>query len=127
MTQAALPPLTRRRDHHQHPVPHRLQRQWSLTGLFVYRYCLLHPIPLSITGLSRLPWVNAVASGPVWTRSSHRTPHREDWELRKYGPSETGRAAEEVAPCYSVLASQDSSYMTGQVLLPNGGTVVNGW
>jgi len=33
---------------------------------------------------------------------------------------------EEVAPCYVFLASQDTSYMTGQVLHPNGGTVVNG-
>jgi NAD(P)-dependent dehydrogenase (short-subunit alcohol dehydrogenase family) len=33
---------------------------------------------------------------------------------------------EEVAPCYVFLASQDASYMTGQVLHPNGGTVVNG-
>jgi NAD(P)-dependent dehydrogenase (short-subunit alcohol dehydrogenase family) len=31
-----------------------------------------------------------------------------------------------VAPCYVFLASQDSSYMSGQVLHPNGGTVVNG-
>ena len=33
---------------------------------------------------------------------------------------------EEVAPCYLFLASDDSSYMAGQVLHPNGGNVVNG-
>ncbi len=33
---------------------------------------------------------------------------------------------EEVASCYVFLASDDASYMTGQVLHPNGGTVVNG-
>jgi len=33
---------------------------------------------------------------------------------------------EEVASCYVFLASNDASYMTGQVLHPNGGTVVNG-
>jgi NAD(P)-dependent dehydrogenase (short-subunit alcohol dehydrogenase family) len=33
---------------------------------------------------------------------------------------------EEVAPSYVFLASDDSSYMTGQILHPNGGTVVNG-
>lgn len=33
---------------------------------------------------------------------------------------------EEVANCYVFLASDDSSYMSGQVLHPNGGTVVNG-
>jgi len=32
----------------------------------------------------------------------------------------------EVAPCYVFLASDDSSYMTGQVLHPNGGRIVNG-
>jgi NAD(P)-dependent dehydrogenase (short-subunit alcohol dehydrogenase family) len=32
----------------------------------------------------------------------------------------------EVAPCYLFLASSDSSYMTGQVLHPNGGEVING-
>ncbi len=39
-----------------------------------------------------------------------------------------GRAGEpsEVAPCYVFLASADSTYMTGQVLHPNGGEIVNG-
>ena len=39
-----------------------------------------------------------------------------------------GRAGQpdEVAPCFLFLASEDSSYMTGQVLHPNGGRVVNG-
>jgi len=31
-----------------------------------------------------------------------------------------------VAPSYIFLASQDASYMSGQVLHPNGGTVING-
>jgi NAD(P)-dependent dehydrogenase (short-subunit alcohol dehydrogenase family) len=31
----------------------------------------------------------------------------------------------EVAACHVFLASEDASYMTGQVLHPNGGTVVN--
>jgi NAD(P)-dependent dehydrogenase (short-subunit alcohol dehydrogenase family) len=33
---------------------------------------------------------------------------------------------DEGAPCYVFLASDDSSYMTGQVLHPNGGRIVNG-
>ena len=39
-----------------------------------------------------------------------------------------GRAAEpaEIAPCYVFLASDDSSYMTGQVLHPNGGEIIGG-
>jgi NAD(P)-dependent dehydrogenase (short-subunit alcohol dehydrogenase family) len=39
-----------------------------------------------------------------------------------------GRAGQpaEVAPCYLFLASEDASYLTGQVLHPNGGEIVNG-
>ena len=33
---------------------------------------------------------------------------------------------DEVAPCFVFLASSDSSYMTGQVLHPNGGEIING-
>jgi NAD(P)-dependent dehydrogenase (short-subunit alcohol dehydrogenase family) len=38
-----------------------------------------------------------------------------------------GRAGqpEEVAPSYVFLASSDASYMTGQMLHPNGGEVIN--
>jgi len=32
---------------------------------------------------------------------------------------------DEIAPCYVFLACDDSSYMTGQVLHPNGGRIVN--
>ena len=41
-------------------------------------------------------------------------------------PLEWAGQPEEVASCFVFLASTDSSYMTGQVLYPNGGTVVNG-
>lgn len=34
------------------------------------------------------------------------------------------KLGDRVAPCYVFLASDDSSYMTGQVLYPNGGTIV---
>jgi NAD(P)-dependent dehydrogenase (short-subunit alcohol dehydrogenase family) len=33
----------------------------------------------------------------------------------------------EVAKCFLFLASEDSSYLAGQVIHPNGGEVVNGW
>ena len=33
---------------------------------------------------------------------------------------------EEIAPSYVFLASDDSSYLSGQILHPNGGVVVNG-
>jgi NAD(P)-dependent dehydrogenase (short-subunit alcohol dehydrogenase family) len=71
--------------------------------------------------------VNAVAPGPIWTPLIPSTfPTK---EVAKFG-SDTplGRAGEpeEVATCYVFLASDDSSYITGQVLHPNGGRVVNG-
>jgi NAD(P)-dependent dehydrogenase (short-subunit alcohol dehydrogenase family) len=71
--------------------------------------------------------VNAVAPGPIWTPLIPSTfPAK---EVATFG-SDTplGRAGdpEEVATCFVFLASDDSSYMTGQVLHPNGGRVVNG-
>lgn len=32
----------------------------------------------------------------------------------------------EIAPSYVFLASEDSSYRTGQILHPNGGSIING-
>jgi NAD(P)-dependent dehydrogenase (short-subunit alcohol dehydrogenase family) len=71
--------------------------------------------------------VNAVAPGPVWTPLIPSTfPAK---EVETFGSDvPLGRAGqpEEIGPSYVFLASDDSSYMTGQVLHPNGGTVVNG-
>lgn len=71
--------------------------------------------------------VNAVAPGPVWTPLIVSTFSAED--VRTFGSDvPMGRAGQpsEIAPCYVFLASDDASYMTGQVLHPNGGEVVNG-
>lgn len=71
--------------------------------------------------------VNAVAPGPVWTPLIVSTFSAED--VRTFGSDvPMGRAAQpsEIAPCYVFLASEDASYMTGQVMHPNGGVVVNG-
>jgi NAD(P)-dependent dehydrogenase (short-subunit alcohol dehydrogenase family) len=71
--------------------------------------------------------VNAVAPGPIWTPLIPSTFPEE--KVQSFGADvPLGRPGEpeEVAPCYVFLASEDSSYMTGQVLHPNGGTVVNG-
>jgi NAD(P)-dependent dehydrogenase (short-subunit alcohol dehydrogenase family) len=71
--------------------------------------------------------VNAVAPGPIWTPLIPSTFPRD--EVATFGSDvPLGRPGqpEEVAPSYVFLASDDSSYMTGQVLHPNGGTVVNG-
>ena len=71
--------------------------------------------------------VNGVAPGPIWTPLIPSTFPPETVE--KFGKDvPMGRAGqpEEVASCYVFLASNDASYMTGQILHPNGGSVVNG-
>jgi NAD(P)-dependent dehydrogenase (short-subunit alcohol dehydrogenase family) len=71
--------------------------------------------------------VNAVAPGPIWTPLIPSTFPPD--EVAEFGTDvPMGRAGEpmEVAPCYVFLASNDSSYITGQILHPNGGEIVNG-
>jgi NAD(P)-dependent dehydrogenase (short-subunit alcohol dehydrogenase family) len=71
--------------------------------------------------------VNAVAPGPIWTPLIVST-FDED-HVRKFGKDvPLGRAGQpsEVGPSYVFLASDDASYITGQVIHPNGGTPVGG-
>jgi NAD(P)-dependent dehydrogenase (short-subunit alcohol dehydrogenase family) len=71
--------------------------------------------------------VNAVAPGPIWTPLIPSTFPPE--KVESFGsdvPLKRAGQPEEVAPSYVFLASDDASYMTGQVLHPNGGTVING-
>jgi NAD(P)-dependent dehydrogenase (short-subunit alcohol dehydrogenase family) len=71
--------------------------------------------------------VNAVAPGPIWTPLIPSSFDKQ--KVSTFGQDVAlGRPGqpEEVAPSYVFLASDNSSYMTGQVLHPNGGTVVNG-
>ncbi|KAL7126417.1 hypothetical protein ABFS83_14G185700 [Erythranthe nasuta] len=72
--------------------------------------------------------VNGVAPGPVWTPLIPAS-FTED-ESASFGaqvPMKRAGQPTEVAPSYVFLASNvDSSYITGQVLHPNGGTIVNG-
>ena len=69
--------------------------------------------------------VNAVAPGPIWTPlipASFDPQH-----VAKHGsaaPMQRPGQPNEVAPCYVFLASDEASYISGQVLHPNGGTVV---
>jgi len=71
--------------------------------------------------------VNAVAPGPIWTPLIPSTfPEEKVASFGKEAPMERAGQPEEVAPSYVFLASDDASYMSGQVLHPNGGTVVNG-
>jgi NAD(P)-dependent dehydrogenase (short-subunit alcohol dehydrogenase family) len=72
--------------------------------------------------------VNAVAPGPIWTPLNPcggSTPEK----MEHFGENTPmGRAGQpnEVAPSFLFLACEDSRYMSGQVLHPNGGTIVNG-
>lgn len=70
--------------------------------------------------------VNGVAPGPIWTPLIPSSFSEEKVETFG-GDVPLGRPGEpdEVAPCYVFLASDDASYMTGQVLHPNGGSVIN--
>lgn len=71
--------------------------------------------------------VNGVAPGPIWTPLIPSTFDTK--EVKKFGKdTPMGRAGQpsEVAPAYVFLASQDASYMTGQILHINGGEIVGG-
>lgn len=72
--------------------------------------------------------VNGVAPGPIWTPLIPASYSAE--EVKTFGTKTSQvpmmRAGQpcEVSPCYVFLASDDASYMTGQILHPNGGTIV---
>jgi NAD(P)-dependent dehydrogenase (short-subunit alcohol dehydrogenase family) len=70
---------------------------------------------------------NGVAPGPVWTPLIPAT-FPEDAVAKFGGQVPMNRASQpsEIAPAYVFLASSDASYITGQVIHPNGGYVVNG-
>lgn len=71
--------------------------------------------------------VNGVAPGPIWTPLIPSTFPKD--RVESFGrdvPIRRPGQPEEVAPSYVFLASQDASYMAGQILHPNGGVVVNG-
>lgn len=71
--------------------------------------------------------VNGVAPGPIWTPlipASFTEEH-----VAHLGEEETMKRAGqpyEVAPSYVFLASEDASYITGQIIHPNGGEIING-
>ncbi|HEY3276182.1 MAG TPA: SDR family oxidoreductase [Syntrophorhabdaceae bacterium] len=68
--------------------------------------------------------VNGVAPGPIWTPLIPSTFE----SVKDFGKkTPIGRAGQpsEVAPAYVFLASEDASYITGQIIHPNGGEVVN--
>ncbi|HEX2627764.1 MAG TPA: SDR family oxidoreductase [Chitinophagaceae bacterium] len=71
--------------------------------------------------------VNGVAPGPIWTplipssfKSKKVAQHGSDAPMQRAGEPV------EIAPSYLFLACEDSSYMSGQFLHPNGGEIING-
>ncbi|HEU4472825.1 MAG TPA: SDR family oxidoreductase [Flavisolibacter sp.] len=71
--------------------------------------------------------VNAVAPGPIWTPLIVGSFDKK--KVSTFGsdvPMKRAGEPAEVAPSYLFLASGDSSYITGQVLHPNGGEIING-
>ncbi|MCW3106860.1 MAG: family NAD(P)-dependent oxidoreductase [Segetibacter sp.] len=69
--------------------------------------------------------VNAVAPGPIWTPLIPSTLHKGLDEFGQEVPMKRAGQPAEVAPSYVFLASEDSSYFTGQCLHPNGGYILN--
>jgi NAD(P)-dependent dehydrogenase (short-subunit alcohol dehydrogenase family) len=71
--------------------------------------------------------VNAVAPGPVWTPLIPASFPAD--KVATFGsdvPMGRPGQPDEIAPAYVFLASEDSSYIAGQVLHVNGGVVING-
>ena len=82
---------------------------------------------LSMSLAERQIRVNGVAPGPIWTPLIPSTFPPD--KVASFGadvPMKRPGQPAEVATCFVFLASQDSSYISGQVLHPNGGEVVNG-
>jgi NAD(P)-dependent dehydrogenase (short-subunit alcohol dehydrogenase family) len=82
---------------------------------------------LSQSLISRGIRVNGVAPGPIWTPLIPSTFNEQ--QVAKFGadtPMKRAGQPEELAPSYVFLASDDSSYMAGQILHVNGGKIVNG-
>jgi NAD(P)-dependent dehydrogenase (short-subunit alcohol dehydrogenase family) len=70
--------------------------------------------------------VNGVAPGPIWTPLIPSTfPPKKVATFGSDVPMKRAGDPSEVAPCYVFLASDDSSYISGQILHPNGGEIIN--
>ncbi|TAE32003.1 MAG: SDR family oxidoreductase [Cytophagales bacterium] len=71
--------------------------------------------------------VNGVAPGPIWTPLIPSSFDKQ--KVAMFGkdvPMKRPGQPSEVAPAYVFLASDDASYITGEVIHPNGGTIING-
>lgn len=82
---------------------------------------------LALNFVERKIRVNGVAPGPIWTPLIPASFEAD--KVAEFGsdtPMKRPGQPVEVAPCFVFLASDDSSYMTGQMLHPNGGQIING-
>ncbi len=71
--------------------------------------------------------VNAVAPGPVWTPLiASSFSKKKVAEFGSDSPMQRAGEPNEIAPCFLFLASDDASFMSGQVLHANGGEIING-
>ncbi|THV00942.1 oxidoreductase, partial [Dendrothele bispora CBS 962.96] len=73
----------------------------------------------------RMIRVNAIAPGPVWTPLVPSTFSKEN--VTQFDSTPMGRPGHpiEVATCCVFLASEDSSFISGNVIHPNGGVVIS--
>ena len=81
----------------------------------------------SVTAYKGHETLNGVAPGPIWTPLIPSTFTEK--EVSEFGgdvPMERPGEPVELAPSYLFLASEDSSYMNGQMIHVNGGTILNG-
>jgi NAD(P)-dependent dehydrogenase (short-subunit alcohol dehydrogenase family) len=102
-----------------HPSPHLLDYATSKAAIVNFTKGLGHNL------LDRGIRVNSVAPGPVWTPLIPAT--MDEKKLESFGAqAPMGRAAQpaELAPFYVFLASQESSYMTSEVLGVTGGSPI---
>ncbi|UOF90196.1 SDR family oxidoreductase [Fodinisporobacter ferrooxydans] len=82
---------------------------------------------LSLSLLKQGIRVNGVAPGPIWTPLIPST--FTEFQVAMFGsdtPMKRAGQPFELAPAYVYLASDDSRYMSGQILHVNGGMIVNG-
>lgn len=82
---------------------------------------------LSRTLIERGIRVNSVAPGPIWTPLIPSTfPEDKVASFGSETPMKRAGQPVELATCFVFLASDDSSYIAGQTLHPNGGEIING-
>lgn len=71
--------------------------------------------------------VNGVAPGPIWTPLIPSTmPAKKVATFGSDVPMKRAGEPAEVAPAFVFLASEDASYITGQIIHVNGGEIING-